>query len=252
VNAPVVNTETERANFTNEGGVENTFRLLKNIAGLWLVQECRRALARAVTNGRDYGYDELTALAQAAPPLASVIDPDDPSLLAPADMPEAIRTLCRTTGEPEPSEVGPLIRCALDGLAMRYRWTLDTLERITGRPIHTLHIVGGGTQNTLLNNWPPTRRAGACWLARSRRRRSATCCFRRRRAAGSVRYPTCGNRARLVPRARVRSRGGRSRPLRSGVSRTLLAPAARKPLTIRGSDGKAGKKNGTPLRLYSR
>jgi rhamnulokinase len=150
VNAPVVNAETEQANFTNEGGVENTFRLLKNIAGLWLVQECRRTLARGA-NGRDYGYDELTALAQAAPPLASVIDPDDPSLMAPADMPEAIRALCRTTGEPEPNEVGPLIRCALDGLVMRYRWTINTLERITGRPIHTLHIVGGGTQNTLLN-----------------------------------------------------------------------------------------------------
>jgi len=148
VNAPVVNDATLAANFTNEGGAGSTFRLLKNIAGLWLVQECRRALAKG---GTTFGYDELAALAKNAPPLASVIDPDDPTLLAPPDMPDAIRALCRASGQPVPNDVGSLIRCALDSLALKYQATLEALETITGRARHTLHIVGGGSQNTLLN-----------------------------------------------------------------------------------------------------
>ncbi len=148
VNAPIVNDATLAANFTNEGGAASTFRLLKNIAGLWLVQECRRALAK---RGAALGYEELAALAQNAPPLASVIDPDDPALLAPPDMPEAIRALCRASGQPVPSDTGALIRCALDSLALKYRATLDMLETITGQPRHTLHIVGGGSRNALLN-----------------------------------------------------------------------------------------------------
>lgn len=147
--APVVNEATLAHNFTNEGGACGTWRLLKNIAGLWLVQECRRALAR--NGGPPPGYDELAALARAAPPLVSVFDPDDPSLLAPADMPQAVRTLCQERGEPIPNDIGPLIRACLDSLALKYRATLEALETITGQPIHTLHIVGGGSQNTLLN-----------------------------------------------------------------------------------------------------
>lgn len=145
---PVINAETEAANFTNEGGVDGTFRLLKNIGGLWLVQECRRAWARL---GDDRSYDKLTALAREATALQSFVDPDHPSLLAPADMPAAIRSLCVETGQVPPEGIGATVRCALDSLALKYRWTLERMEQITGRTIHTLHIVGGGSQNTLLN-----------------------------------------------------------------------------------------------------
>lgn len=148
VREPIINAETEVVNFTNEGGVEGTFRLLKNIGGLWLVQECRRAWAR---QGDDRPYDKLTRLAGDAPPLAAFIDPDHPTLLAPSDMPRAIRELCAATGQAPPEGIGATIRCALDSLALKYRWTLERLEAIIGRAIHTLHIVGGGSQNTLLN-----------------------------------------------------------------------------------------------------
>ncbi len=148
IDKPLINADTEAANFTNEGGVDNTFRLLKNIGGLWLVQECRRAWARA---GSNYGYEELTAMAAAAPPLAALVDPDDASLLAPADMPAAIRALCAASGQIPPDSPGALVRCALDSLALKYRWTLEKMEQVTGRTLRTLHIVGGGTQNTLLN-----------------------------------------------------------------------------------------------------
>lgn len=145
---PIINAQTEAVNFTNEGGVDNTIRLLKNIGGLWLVQECRRAWAR---RGDERSYDHLTRLAADAPPLAAVVDPDDPALLAPEDMPRAIREVCAASGQTPPEGIGATVRCALDSLALKYRWTLERLEEVTGRPIHTLHIVGGGTQNTLLN-----------------------------------------------------------------------------------------------------
>ena len=148
VHAPVINRDTEAANFTNEGGVDGTIRLLKNIGGLWLVQECRRAWARL---GTDRSYEKLTALAREAEPLAAFVNPDDPSLLSPADMPAAIRALCTATRQTPPEGIGETVRCALDSLALRYRWTLDQLEKITGTPLHTLHIVGGGARNTLLN-----------------------------------------------------------------------------------------------------
>lgn len=146
--APIITPATEAANFTNEGGVAGTIRLLKNIAGLWLVQECRRAYARL---GDDRSYAQLTRLAADARPLATVIDPDHPSLLAPADMPAAIRALCGETGQTPPEGIGATIRCALDSLGMKYRQVLAQLEAFTGARIHTLHIVGGGSQNHLLN-----------------------------------------------------------------------------------------------------
>jgi rhamnulokinase len=133
---------------TNEGGVCGTVRLLKNIAGLWLVQECRRAYARL---GRERSYDELTRLAAEAPALAAVIDPDHASLAAPDDMPRAIRELCIATGVEPPEGVGATIRCCLDSLGLKYRKTLRMMERVTGRSIRVLHIVGGGSQNRLLN-----------------------------------------------------------------------------------------------------
>lgn len=144
---PLVNEEVRAANFTNEGGIGGTIRFLKNIAGLWLVQECRRAWER---EGRPYTYDELTAFASAAKPFVSLVDADDASFMLPSHMPEAIAAFCRQTGQPAPREPGAVVRCALESLALRYRWVLEKLESLLGRKLETIHIVGGGTQNTLL------------------------------------------------------------------------------------------------------
>ncbi|MBI3839501.1 MAG: rhamnulokinase [Planctomycetia bacterium] len=144
---PVINDKCLSLNFTNEGGVGCTTRLLKNIAGLWLVQECRRAWNEA---GANHTWDGLNLLAAAARPLVSLVDPDDPSFLAPANMPEAIRAYCRRTGQTVPSSQGAVIRCALESLAMRYRLVLGWLEQLLGGRIETIHIVGGGTQNRQL------------------------------------------------------------------------------------------------------
>ncbi len=146
--APVLTPEAAEANVTNEGGVDGTIRLLKNIAGLWLVQECRRSYTRL---GSERTYEQLTRLAAEAAPLAAVIDPDHPSLLAPPDMPKAIRDLCIATGQTPPEGIGATVRCCLESLGLKYRAVLQTLERLTGQKIHTLHIVGGGSQNKLLN-----------------------------------------------------------------------------------------------------
>lgn len=145
---PVLTTEAVDANVTNEGGVDGTIRLLKNIAGLWLVQECRRSYTRL---GSERTYDQLTRLAAEAVPLAAVIDPDHLSLLAPEDMPKAIRDLCTATGQTPPEGIGATIRCCLESLGLKYRAVLGTLEQLTHQRIRTLHIVGGGSQNRLLN-----------------------------------------------------------------------------------------------------
>ncbi len=147
VKAPVINDLCRQYNFTNEGGVASTIRLLKNITGLWLVQECRRVWSQA---GRSFGWDELTALAEQAPPLESLIDPDDSRFGAPTDMPEAICEYCRQTGQPVPSSEGAVIRCALESLALRCRMVLCWLESLTESRFETIHIVGGGTKNQQL------------------------------------------------------------------------------------------------------
>jgi Sugar (pentulose and hexulose) kinases len=148
VPAPVITPEAEAANVTNEGGVDGTIRLLKNIGGMWLIEGCRRAYARL---GDERSYDQLSRLAADARPMAALVDPDHPTLLAPDDMPKAIRELCAATGQAPPEGIGATIRCCLDSLALKYRVVLATMERLTGRTVHTLHIVGGGSQNRLLN-----------------------------------------------------------------------------------------------------
>lgn len=147
VPSPMVTAEVFRENFTNEGGVGGTTRLLKNIAGLWLVQECRRIWQR---DGHDYGWSTLVDLARKSLPLQSFIYPDHGDFLAPLNMPEAIQTYCRATNQRVPDGPGPIVRCALESLALRYRQVLEILERFVGRRIETIHIVGGGTQNQLL------------------------------------------------------------------------------------------------------
>lgn len=144
---PVVTPETMRYNVTNEGGVAGTTRLLKNIMGLWLVQECRRTWARA---GRELSYEDLTARAQASPPFQAIVDPDDPSFLPPGDMPARLAAYCRKTGQTPPADEGAFIRCCLDSLALKYRWTIERLETIVGTTIRTIHVVGGGGKNALL------------------------------------------------------------------------------------------------------
>lgn len=147
VSRPVITAETLRCNFTNEGGVAGTTRLLKNIMGLWLVQECRRTWAR---KGREWSYEELIPRAQAAQPFAALVDPDDATFLAPGDMPARLAAFCAKTGQVPPSDEGGFVRCALESLALKYRWAIERLEAILGTTIRTIHVVGGGSQNTLL------------------------------------------------------------------------------------------------------
>ncbi|HXG09360.1 MAG TPA: rhamnulokinase family protein [Gemmataceae bacterium] len=145
--APLINEKVQQYNFTNEGGVGGTIRFLKNIMGLWLVQECRRAWENA---GRSYTYDDLSRLAEAAPPFVSLVDPDDPSFILPPNMPAALADFCRRTNQPAPQEPGAVVRCALESLALRYRWVLERLEELLGRRLDVIHVVGGGSQNGLL------------------------------------------------------------------------------------------------------
>ena len=144
---PLATPECLRLNFTNEGGVGGTIRLLKNIAGLWLVQECRRVWEHA---GKRWSWDELSRLATEARPLAALVDPNDPSLMAPADMPQAIRDFCSRTGQWVPDSEGAVIRCALESLALKYREVLESLETLVSTQIKTIHLVGGGVHNRFL------------------------------------------------------------------------------------------------------
>ena len=144
---PLTDDRALRVNFTNEGGVGGTIRLLKNIMGLWLVQECRRAWQHA---GKDYSYEELMRRAESARPFLSVVDPDDATFLLPASMPAAIADCCRKTRQEVPEEPGAVVRCALEALALRYRYVLERLEELVGKRLGAIHVVGGGSQNTLL------------------------------------------------------------------------------------------------------
>ena len=145
---PIINDKSLRYNYTNEGGVGGTIRFLKNIMGLWLVQECRRHWQR---EGHDHSYAELTQMAVRSQPLAAIIDPDHKPFLTPFDMPSKIEQFCRGTGQRPPSSRGEFVRACLDSLALTYRRTLEGLEDVLGRRVGAIHIVGGGCQNELLN-----------------------------------------------------------------------------------------------------
>lgn len=145
--APILTEAARRLSFTNEGGVGGTIRFLKNVGGLWLLQECQRQWQR---EGRALGWPELVALAEQAAPLRSLVDPDAPEFLNPGDMPAAIRAYCVQTGQPAPADVGALVRCCLESLALKYRWVVDTLQALSGRQLDTIRVVGGGSQNALL------------------------------------------------------------------------------------------------------
>jgi rhamnulokinase len=147
---PALDEKALHYNFTNEGGVFGTWRLSKNIMGLWLVQECKRTWAR---QGEDLSYDEITRLASEAKPFLAVIDPDHASFLHAGDMPERIKRYCSLTGQAIPQTKGEVVRVALESVALRYRWTLEKLEELTGKKFAPIHIIGGGTKNRLLNQF---------------------------------------------------------------------------------------------------
>jgi rhamnulokinase len=144
---PCINARSLAADFTNEGGVEGTYRFLKNLTGLWLVQECRREW---LSRGKDLSYAELTRMAAQAEPLRSVIDPSSAEFGKPGDMPARIRAYCVKTGQKTPESKGAVVRCALESLALSYRRTLEQMERTLNRRLDPIHIVGGGARNTLL------------------------------------------------------------------------------------------------------
>ena len=144
--APVIDEQSYRLNFTNEAGVAGRTRLLKNIAGLWLLQECRRSWA---AQGERFGYDELMQMAEAAGPARTLINPDD--FLQPGDMPARIAAWCGERALEAPKTKGEFCRAILESLARRYCEVLPGLESLTRSRIHTIHIVGGGSRNSLLN-----------------------------------------------------------------------------------------------------
>ncbi len=146
LDSPIVNADSLALNFTNEIGAAGRVRFLKNIAGLWILQECRRAWA---LEGRDYSYEELAQMAAAAPPSSIYLNPDD--FTSPGDMPARIARFCRDSGVPAPVEPGPMARLVLESLAVSYRDKILSLEKLLGRPINRIHIFGGGSRNRLLN-----------------------------------------------------------------------------------------------------
>jgi rhamnulokinase len=144
---PITTPRARQANFTNELGVGGTVRFLSNVNGLWLLQECRREWAGA---GAPPSYTALTRDGSRCAAFRSLIDPDDASLLGPGGMPARIAALCRANGEPVPRNRGEVVRCILDSLACKYRWVLERATALVGRPMRTVHLVGGGAANALL------------------------------------------------------------------------------------------------------
>jgi rhamnulokinase len=143
----IVNDRTFQYEFTNEGGVENTIRLLKNIMGLWLIQECKRQWQR---EGQDLSYGELTQMAAKAKPFFGYINCDNSDFLAPGDMPARINKCLADTGQKTTQDRGQMVRLVLESLALKYRRVLSAIEDVTGSTVEVLHIVGGGIQNELL------------------------------------------------------------------------------------------------------
>ena len=150
VREPFVSEKALEYNVTNEGGVFGTWRLSKNIMGLWLVQECKRTWAH---HGENLSYDKITRLASEAKPFIAVINPDDSQFFHPGDMPERLRNYCVNTNQAVPQTRGEIVRVALEGIALKYRWVLERLEELTGKRFDPIHIIGGGTKNRLLNQF---------------------------------------------------------------------------------------------------
>lgn len=144
---PIVDEKSIAMNVTNEGGYDSSVGFLKNIIGLWLIQESRRHWNR---HGSSYSYADLEKLALAAEPFKCFIDPDAPEFVPHGNIPERVREYCRKTNQPVPESVGEVMRCIYESLAMKYRLTLDNLEDCTGKAYPAIHVIGGGTKDTLL------------------------------------------------------------------------------------------------------
>jgi rhamnulokinase len=147
ISHPVLNERALDWNFTNEGGVNHTFRLLKNIMGLWLIQECKRTWEKA---GHIYDYGEMIQLAEQAKPFQSFIDPDHSMFLNPKNMPWQIQQYCRETNQPVPESTGEILRCILESLALKYRFVLERTEKLVHKNFSGLYMVGGGIKNKML------------------------------------------------------------------------------------------------------
>ncbi|MGQ8335224.1 rhamnulokinase [Sunxiuqinia sp. A32] len=144
---PLISEKTLEMNYTNEGGVEGTTRFLKNIMGMWLIQECRRAWE----DEKNYTWDEMVQLAKTVDPFKYLVNPDDASFLNPGNMPKAIVEFCKKTNQGTPSTHAEIIRCVYDSLALKYRYTLDQIKTVSDQPIEKIHIIGGGANNHFLN-----------------------------------------------------------------------------------------------------
>ena len=145
---PVISEQSLEFNFTNEAGINGTTRLLKNISGLWLFQECQRVWRE---QGRDYDFAAMAKMAADARPFSGVIDPDDPVFIESGDMPTRILDYCKKHGSSIPETEGEILRTCLEGIARKYRDVINMIETLTGTSCSALHIVGGGSQNKLLN-----------------------------------------------------------------------------------------------------
>ncbi|MDG6110101.1 rhamnulokinase [Dactylosporangium aurantiacum] len=192
IDAPVLTDEARLAGFSNEAGVDGTIRFLRNGTGLWLLQRCRAAWG-------DPPYADLVDEAAAAPGFRSLVDPDDPAFVAPRDMPARLAAACRASGQPTPQGRGAVVRCVLDSLACKHRWTLERAEALAGRRVDTVHVVGGGAANPLL-----------CQLTADLTGRPVL--------AGPVEATAVGN---LLVQARADGRLGTLRDLRAVVARSL-------------------------------
>ena len=198
---PILSDAVRDANFSNEGTIQGGFRPLKNIMGLWLIQECRRDWQKA---GQNLSWNDIVEEAKKAEPFRSIIDPDYGEFFAGGRMVEKIQTFCRETNQAVPETVGQIARCIYESLALKYRWALERLEEIKGQRIDTLNIVGGGCQNTSTGPSSP---------APSRAQPSAICWPRPWRWAILRRWtncaPLCAVPRLSIPTSRTTRRNGK-------------------------------------------
>ena len=148
LHAPLINEDSAKYDFTNEGGACGTIRFLKNIMGLWLIQESRRQWKR---EGKEYSFAELESFAKECKPLQCFINPDDPSFATPGNLPDRIREFCQKTGQYVPQTVGEIVRCIYESLALKYRYTVESIKSLTGIPAKVIYVVGGGTKDGFLS-----------------------------------------------------------------------------------------------------
>jgi rhamnulokinase len=150
LDAPIITPQALRLNFTNEGGVNGTTRLLKNVMGLWMLQGCRHSWT---VQEHCYDYRDLMEMAGHEPAFTNLVDPDDESFLRAEDMPAAITEFCRKTHQPAPATPGAYVRCVMESLALKYRLVLRSLEQLTDKRIEQIRVIGGGSKNRMLNQF---------------------------------------------------------------------------------------------------